>query len=514
MRETRDNWANTLSSLGSIKDKSTGATFLRRRRLDRHMVETLVDQNEICNRAVYKIVNEAFRSGWAFKDPDLEPFRLRLESELRLSEKLREAAGWSRLYGACVLALPITDGRKPTQPLNMSGVRAITTPNAIPAHQVDAETYDAAFGSPSYREILSYRIDSLSPRNPQHYVHASRCILFEPIKLPIESRIEQIGGGGRAWGPSVLQRFYDELLRYGSSRAHADAMMYSASLLVIRMAGVADKMTTDEGAEEVKAGLTAIRESLDALGLLGLDKEDEVESVSHTFAGAPDLIAAQADALGAALPMPREIGMNMSETGLRGGEMSGPQALFFADCDAWRKDKIDPAIKKIARLAATAWGVDLGDCEIAWSPLWVPDEKEQSETAERNAKTDFVYWEMGALGAREARHQRFIEGARGAIALEEDQAGDIRRHAPHVGQALEIVTAVSAGTIPRDAGEQMLIAAGHSPLLLGSAGRDQPLIKTMAEAERDDPEPTDDVDPPEPVPPARPPANAGGSFPA
>jgi hypothetical protein len=80
MRETRDNWANTLSSLGSIKDKSTGATFLRRRRLDRHMVETLVDQNEICNRAVYKIVNEAFRSGWAFKDPDLEPFRLRLRA--------------------------------------------------------------------------------------------------------------------------------------------------------------------------------------------------------------------------------------------------------------------------------------------------------------------------------------------------------------------------------------------------------------------------------------------------
>lgn len=493
MRSTYDNWANTLASLGSVKDKSTGAEFRRRRKLHRYDLETLVDQNQICARVVWKIVDDAFRSGWYFRDPDLEPFRLRLERELHLSQRMRQAAGWGRLYGAAVLVLPVYDGRRPDQPLDPLAVRSITAPSPIPAYQVEPDTYDAAFGSPTYREVLSYRIESLSPRMPLHYVHASRCVVFEPIKLPIESRIEALGNGGSAWGPSVLQRIYDELLRYGSSRAHADAMMYSASILVLRMKGVADKITTDDGRRELREALAAIRQSLDGLGIAGLDANDDLQSVSHTFAGAPELIAAAHEALAAALPGPREIYLNESETGLRGGEMSGPQALHFADVDAWRRGEPTDAIMRIARLAARAWGVHVGDCEIDWAPLWVPDEREQSEVAARNASTDRTYYEIGALGAREVRRQRFVEGERGAIALPAEDAGEVRHAVPYLAPALDIVAAVAAGTIPRDAGEQMLIAGGYSPTCLGSAGQSEPLIVTMARAAQSEGVP--DVDP-------------------
>ncbi len=496
MRERRDNWASTLSALGSVKDKSVGAEFRRRRRLDREQVETLVDQNALCHRAVWKIVRDAFRPGWTIGGGEHEAFRLRVERELRLSERVAEAWGWSRLYGACGLAIPASDGRDATLPLDPTRVRSISAPNPIPAHQIEPELYDAAFGSPSYREILSYRVQTLSPTDPLRSVHASRVLVFEPIKLPIESRIEHLGAGSSPWGPSVLQLFYDELLREGTSRAHANAMMYSASLLVVKLEGLKDEITTQDGARIVRENLAAIREALDALGLLGLGSGDDVQSVQHGFAGAPDLIATQRDALAAALPMPREIGLNESPTGLRGGELSGAQALWFQIVDAERTSHVAAAIERILRLAATAWGYDLGDFTIDWGELWAPDEREQSETAQRNAQTDRTYYEIGAIGAAEVRRKRFVEHERGALQIDEEHDQGARKTTPYMAPALEIVRAVHAGEVPRDAGAQMLIAGGYDPILLGSAGDPKHPIKLIAEAENDDDPPAAPAGPP------------------
>jgi len=499
-----DNWGSTLSSLGSVKDKSAGADFRRRARLSRQLCETLVDQNALCARAVEKHVADAFRPGWKFKDEGLELFRARLEAELEISARIKESVRWSRMYGAALLYIAAGDGRDPRHPLNAAGVRSVAALNPIPAHQCEAHEYDSAFGSATYRQVLSYRIDSLSSGQPLRYVHASRCVVFEPISLPIESRIEGLYSDtwSTSWGPSVLQRFYDELIREGSTRAYANAMMYVASILAIKMQGLRDQITTDEGKRIVRGNLEVMRQSMDGLGIAGLDAGDDLVTVQHGVAGLADMVQTARDALASALPFPREIGLNESPTGLRGGELSGAQALYFADVDAMRSDILTPAIQRIARIAAAAWGVDLsGGLEIEWAPLWVPDEREQSETAARNAATDRTYWEIQALGSREIRDRRFVEGQRGAITIDEDCAGDVRTTVPYMEPALRIVESVAAGTIPRDAGAQLLIAGGYSPLLLGSAGApSEPLITTMAHAE----EPPDDPAEPDPVPPGPP----------
>ena len=485
IQRRNDNWANTLSSLGSIRDKSAGAVFRRRRRLTRHEVETLNDQSEICARVVWKIVDDAFRAGWTLPG-EHEAFRLRFEREIKGSERLAEAAGWSRLYGACGLVLPVVDGRAPDQPLNMATVRAMSAPNPIPAYQIEPLTYDAAFGSPTYREILTYQIQTLSPSDPLHTVHASRVIALEPIKLPIESRIEHLGAGTSPWGPSVLQRMYDEFLREGSARAHANAMMYTASLLALKMQGVADAGTTDEGRRIVRENLSAMREGMDALGLIGLDAGDDLISIQRGFGGAPEMISTQRDALAAALPMPREIGLNESPSGLRGGELSGAQALWHAAVGAYQRTVLGPALERMLRLTAQAWGYDLGDCEIDWAPLWVPDDREQAEVGALNAGTDRAYYEIGSLGSSEVRRARFVEGRRGSIELDEEQACAVRKSHPYMTPALEIVRAVHAGEVPRDAGAQMLIAGGFDATLLGSAGAEGPPMVELMAREPDD----------------------------
>ncbi|MEC9048890.1 MAG: anti-CBASS Acb1 family protein [Planctomycetota bacterium] len=480
-----DNWASTLGTLGSVRDKSVGQTFRRRERLTRDMVELLVEQNAICRRVVYKLVHDAFRTPWKFKRGELAPFKARLERELELTKRVKKAAGWSRLYGACALAIPAADGRRPDQPLDRTAVRSIAAPSVVPAYQFDPLKYDSAFGSQTYREILLYQVETLNGRQPVLDVHASRMHVFEPHELPIESRIESLESGQTAFGPSVLQLIYDELLREGASRAHANAMMYSASILSIKLRGLADKITTKHGQQEIREELQVLREALDSLGFLALDEGDEIASTSHSFTGARDAVGVQRDALGSALPMPREIGMNESETGLRGGELSGAQALWYGDVGVYRENDLAPAIENIARMAATAWGVPAGEgaFEIEWEPLWVPSEKERSENAHRNAQTDTAYHAMGALGAQEARQARFVDGERGEIRIDKEQAGLVRKAKPYIGPALDVVAKVAAGDIPRDAGMQMLASMGFDPILMGSAGAPEPLAKTMAALE-------------------------------
>lgn len=472
-----DNFANTMSSLGGLRDKATGAEYRRRKRLTRQTIDVMYNQSELCAKAVDRIVGDAMaESPWSLAVPGWEPeqttaYQASAEKDLHLSERVTQAAKWSRKYGACALLLPIRDGRKPSEPVDIAAIEQVTAPSSIPAHQIRPKAYDSAFGSPSYREFLSYEIQALSSAEPQRVVHADRVIMFEAIPQALETRLESLGiAGGSAWGPSVIQRFLDEFLREGSSRGHANAMLYTASLLVLQLQGIGNKMTTDEGRSEIRQSLNAIREALDTSGLLGIDASDKLVSVSRSFAGVPDILAADRDALGAALPFPRVIGMNEAQTGLRGGELSGEQALWFAQVRTYRTDQLAPVLLQLLRLYSYAQARPLpADAAIEWKPLWVPNETTQSETAHTNAKTDEIYRNMRVLGEKEIRGARFVEQTAGPIVVSGEQ--EIRKQSMYMEPALRIVEAVTAGKIPRDAGELMLAAGGFDVTLIGSAGR-------------------------------------------
>ena len=477
-----DNFAHLTGSLGTSADKATGAEYRPRRRLDRATVEALIDQNEICAKAAFRLVDDAFRrpgegSAWTLKsrsDEDaIKGLQDSCEDAMSLTAQTAKAARWSRQYGAAALVLPIRDGRTPDQPVDVSAIQSVTRPTVVPAYSLRPELYDAAFGSPTYREILQYSVQSLSTRVPEHKVDASRVILFEAITQPLETRIAGMGisAGGSPWGPSVLQRFYDELLREGTARGNAGNMLYTASLLVLHMEGMGDKITTEDGRQEIRENMTAIRETLDVNRILALDVKDVLSNVSRSFSGVPAMLAVNRDALGAALPHPREICLNEVPPNQLGSTLSGAQALFFSQVQSYRDDVLAPALLRCLGLHALAVNRPLPrDAAIAWAPLWIPDEKEASETNKRNVETDKMLHEISALGAQEIRTARLVAGARGMISVPDDAEHNVRKARPYLAPALEIVAAVTAGTIPRDAGEQLLIAGGYDVTLLGSAG--------------------------------------------
>lgn len=492
-----DGWANDFSLMGSVRDKSTGLTFKRRRRLSQTVLEALYEQNSIAARVVDRIVDDAFREGWELTDLDVEvdlpELYSRLE-DLNLDGAVAQAAKWSRLYGASLLTIPTDDPDPLISPLlTPSTIRplSVVTIRDLAARPLST---DVAFGSPTYRQTLSYEISGLTKAPVE--VHHSRVVRFEPIVLPMEALLAQ----GHYWGPSVLDRLYDDLSREGAARTHANSMMFIASLLYVKLKELRKERATEEGRKRIRDGLRDLRDSLDALGLLGLDAEDEIGANQISLTNVHELIDKARDALAAAADMPREILFNESPAGLNAGELSGPQEIWFAKVAAFQKEVLTPAINRVLEVAFRAWGIPATKWAIKWRPLWTKSDKSTAEVAKMNAETDQIYHLMGAADAEEIRHHRFEQGKVGPLEVDEQpttnaapldfsslapadveaytnalKPSDTALAGPQIAELVSIIEKVQVGSLPRDSAIAVIGLAfpqyaAQAEALLGSAG--------------------------------------------
>src|SRR5690349_17872131 len=216
-----DDWASTTSALGGAKDKHTGLTFTMRPRLGPTVLEALVSQHPIAARIVDKIVDSAFSVPWKIGKvvgPDASKFdaaacKAELDKAgLTIAEK--QSAHWSRLYGGALTAIAVLDSGKPNQPMTFTPKSRLLRFAAVPAERARPLDQDAGFLSPTYGVVLKYQCTGIAT-NPVE-LHHTRAIPHEPIKLPIEAQTRS-GSTATGWGPSILDRVFDDLGRYGAT---------------------------------------------------------------------------------------------------------------------------------------------------------------------------------------------------------------------------------------------------------------------------------------------------------
>lgn len=406
-----DDWSNTMTSLGSVRDKATGVTFSRRPRLSRDTLEAAYEQEPIVARVVDRLPDDALRNGWEITgldvDVDMDYLRSKIE-DAGINQALLQAAKWSRLYGGALLCLP-TGGSSPDKPLNLTSIEGLYQPVVVSAYDARPVDMDATFGSPTFRKVLSYDIDNIDGSTIR--IHHSRCIPFEPIQLPYEALLRSPTG----WGPSVIDRIWDALSKEGAARAHAVSMTYISSLLYIQMDGFRAAHQTDKGREQIRDLLLNTRKGLDSLGILGLDKEDAIGNVSLSISGVTDVIDRTTSALAAAADMPKEILFNESPAGLNAGQLTGPQELWFAHVAAYQKTVLTNALNKMLEICFAAWGIPAREWTIEWNPLWVKSDADQAALQLQQAQADQIYFAMGAVSAEEVRAHRLEKGLGGAL---------------------------------------------------------------------------------------------------
>ena len=522
-----DDWKGTQNALGSIYDKSVGTSFSLRGSLDHKTLTALYRQVPVVATTVDRIVDDAFRNGWRLKDvaPGVDEKKLRSDldqlggTDLDFDGVFKKAAKWSRLYGGALIVIPTENG-EPDQPLQKP--TRIHPLVVEPSYNATCGDYDSALGSATYQKVLWYDVKNLISSVKVHY---TRTIKFEPIELPPEELID--GGVNNGWGPSVVDRLFDDLAKAGSAKQFSIAQMYVSSLLLLQLKGYgADSKADPEG---TRLWLGEFQKRLNAFGIAAIDAEDKMGSVNLNQTGSHELINKMHDALGAAAGMPREILFRESPAGLNAGELSGPQEIWFADVDAWRQEHLTPKMLRMIKIAAKAWGVDLGpEVSIEWEPLWTKSEEKTAQINKTNAESDNIYYQLGAVSSSEIREHRFVNNQADAVSVQKaeqvepldltaesvpaetlpDQAKpqDEALNGAQISSLLSIVEKTAEGLIPRDAAIEIIRAsfpsqAARAEAMLGTAGLAPQVTPGAPTAVPQAPEETDEAGPSTKPPP-------------
>lgn len=464
--ERGDDWASSTSSLGGVRDKHRGITFTRRRRLNRVQLEALYEQQPIVAFVVDQIVDDAFRPGWTFKsittrdgssiDPEVVQSDL---DALDVDGALMQAAKWSRLYGGALVVEPWLDSGAPEEPLCITADSSPLRLQVIPAERALPLYQDVGLFSPTFGKVLHYQINGLAdaPVTVDH----TRCIPFEPIKLPFEAQ-QRGERGANGWGPSIIERFFDALGRDGAAASHAVSMLYVASILFAKLKGYRAEHATKEGKARVRAILASMREALDSFGVLGMDKDDELGNLQLTISNAGEIMDRTEARLAAACrEYPKEILFKEITAGLNAGELSGPQEIYFGGVESWWNREIKPALDQILAHYFRWKGLDVASWELELLPLWTRSDTADADIHAKNAAADATYIDKGCITADEVREHRFVRGNAGQIVLEQSESSaepldldpaDVAAHEEAAGElAHDPLNGPSDDPIPLDA---------------------------------------------------------------
>jgi len=381
-RTKLDSYINTLTGLGTLKDKGQFGGFQRRTKLQTSILDSMYEQDAIAARIVDRVVDDATREDIFLTDTDKKFDFASIQSQLEdldAVNALGDAWRWARLYGGA-LAIPIVnDGNKMDEPLELDKATKISSIQVIESPFILPVQFNPGLGARAFRNPEFYDIVVPFGSKATRKIHRSRVIRFDGLKIPPTRTIENNG-----WGPSVLDRVFTELDQLGQAMGYAKNILQEISVMAMKLEGLRKMIVGGEDSkQEARVIFETIKWGIDNLHMLVLDEKDEYEEVSRSVAGLKELLDEFIDAVVRATDMPRTIILGEQPAGLSGNADSEIRA-WFDFVAAQQKFILTRPINKlltiIFAIRSNAGEPVPTEWKINYTPLWQPTRLEQSET--------------------------------------------------------------------------------------------------------------------------------------
>nr|DAO06821.1 MAG TPA: Portal [Caudoviricetes sp.] len=374
-----------------------------------HEYEELFTYNGIAQKIIKIPANDAVRAGFTLGDGDskLEQNKAvqSIMEDLNFQSVFSKALCWDRLYGGGVVLMLIDDGGELQDPLNESAIKGIRKLVVYDAQDVTPE-YDyqdpnhPLYGKPETYTIVGYNGGAFS-------VHESRLLIFDGSLISNRERRQRNG-----WGGSIMEQVRDNLMRFVSSQEFSLMAMERMSQSVLKLSGMGNVLSTDEGEKIIQKRLQLIDMARGMMNTIALDTEDEYNIETITMGGLCEMVDKFETALSAAADIPITVLMGQSPGGL---DATGDSDLenYYNMVDRIRQRTLKPKINRLLHLLSLAHDVPLNlpdEYTIEFGKLWSPSAKEEADTkmaeAEaraRDAATATQYVSIGALDTQEVR---------------------------------------------------------------------------------------------------------------
>ena len=486
---TADGWSNPTTGMGYLgRDKGEATQWRPSPKLDHQTLDSMGRGEGFARKIIDSVVDDAMRSGWVvnFQGDDdnvvtpeqshelnerLQKWYKETKLKPRVSQHLKQA----RQYGGSLLALGVSDGQAPSEPLDLERVTEFTwlrTHDRVQvgwSAEVNDEPRSVGFGLPKRYTLLSSRVQASSGSDAMIDipVHNSRVWRTDGVVLGERERDQNEG-----WGDSVLQVCRDQLGNRSSVMKAARTVIQEWVMAVYKIKNL--KGIIDANGESQVRSRFSIMDRLKSLwqGVL-VDADNEgYERLATTAAGLPELLDRFGIDLAAVALMPVTKLLGVSPGGFGTGKAEGDN--WDDVVKSYQTDTVEPLLEYVFKiLFATDEFEDFpGNWSIKFNSLQLTDPVEDADIRLKTAQKDSLEIASGVVGADEVAQSRYggstystetvldAEGREMDAALEAEGLGSSVAD-PMTGvqitSMLDILERVKVGTLPK---QSALVALG------------------------------------------------------
>jgi len=354
------------------------------------LLQYLYKTHGILQTMIDEPVLDAFRDGLDLQSKQLDAEDLgELEDffeENGVWETVKATLIWARLFGGA--ALVVNSGQDPDEPLDLKDIARGRL------EFYDADRWECTGTKGRHSEKFQFHGITLD---------ASRAFTIAGKRAPYIIR-NQLSG----WGMSEIERAVEDFNLFLRGRNVLYEILDEAKVDVYKMEGYRNALMSDGGTETVRQRIQATNSIKNFHNALLLDKEDEYEVRTYTFAGLADVMKENRIGIASALRMPMTKIFGISAAGFNSGEddIENYNAMVMSQV----REPARPLIRKVLQLGMLAVYGKEYDISFKFKPLRVIGAVEEESIKASKSTRILAWYDKQLIDSKEAAEWAHKEG--------------------------------------------------------------------------------------------------------
>jgi len=378
-----DSLTNLVSRMGTERDKASSSYYGL----------PILDDAQLLNayRGAWlprKIVDiPAFDSVRAWRDWQADGDQIeKIEAEekrLNLRGKVLEARIKARLWGGAAIHIGTGD-QNLAEPLDVNrvglgGIRHLTvlSRRQLSVGDIERDVESEFYGKPKTYNLAAGDKAMVS-------IHPSRLVIFTGNAHP---DVDLAGGAEFGWGDSVLLSVMDAIKQADGTSANIASLVFEAKIDIIRVPDFMANLGDAAYRAKLLERYTLANTAKGINGTLILDKEEEYETKTTSFANLPDVLDRFLQIVSGAADIPATRLLGQSPAGM---SATGESDLrnYYDRLSSMQKLEMEPAMQRLDEvLIRSALGTRPPEVHYIWSSLWQISDKERADIGKIDAET-------------------------------------------------------------------------------------------------------------------------------
>jgi phage-related protein (TIGR01555 family) len=395
-------YENVFLNLGTKNDRGSHTKIATPYLLNYQDLDNLYQSDGFARKIIDVSSEEMVRAGYCLEGVEDESVVLSALENISAQEKICDALRWCALHGGSLIVMLIDDGGLLEDPLNVGTIKSVEQLRVYDRWQV---TRYVKYDDPKDFRFGSTKIYQVSPvEGAPYYVHETRCLVFDGV--PIPDRIRENNDG---WGASKLQQCFDQLKSFGLSYYWANQLLERAQQAVHGIPELTNILRSPGGENLVRKRVDLVDMTRSINNTIVIDSNESYELKSTSLSGVSDIMDRMGLALSAVSGMPESLLFGRQQGGLNSTGKSDLEN-WYAKTAREQNTILLPQLDKLVTIQLHALGQYTDKYLIKFKPLFVPSQKDMTETGYKRAQTFEILNSIGALDSTEIRKMLPAEG--------------------------------------------------------------------------------------------------------